>query len=143
MFRLFLGLAWLLILSGCTGDSFRWQRFTEKDFPAKTDAVVTRLGDLMDGQHSLQYGQWTIGFHSEKPWAFYECPQDSYCKIIIRNLKCTHSTAGSTDCTMNLSDNRICKLLLTKRNESFQIRCPYDVFLERKTTSTSGKPEES
>lgn len=65
MFRLFLGLAWLLILSGCTGDSFRWQRFTEKDFPAKTDAVVTRLGDLMDGQHSLQYGQWTIGFHSE------------------------------------------------------------------------------
>jgi hypothetical protein len=93
----------------------------------------------MDDQNSLQYGQWTIGFNGAKPWAFYDCPQDSTCKIIIRDLKCTHSTAGSTDCAMHLSDNRTCKLLLTKKNESIPIQCPYDVFLERKTTNISGK----
>ena len=143
MFRLSLGLACLLILSGCAGESFRWQRFTDRDLPAKVDAVVTRLGDLLDDQHSLQYSQWTIEFNSTKPWAFYECPQDSYCKIIVRDLKCTHSTAGSTDCTMELSDNRLCKFLLTKKNESFRVQCPYDVFLERKTTATTVKPAAS
>lgn len=141
MFRTFLSLACLLILTGCTGNSFRWQRITEKDLPEKVDAVVTQLGDLMNDQNSLRYSQWTIGFKNLKPWAFYECPQDSYCKITIRDLNCTNSAVGRTDCDMQLSDNNICRVLLTKRNESFRIRCPYDVFLEQTTKNTSAKPE--
>ncbi len=132
MLQLFRVFALLSTFSGCAEDHLLWTRFTENDFPARVNSIVTQLGNLLDSQNNLQYGQLTVAYDTEKPLASYQCPPDTYCKISISDLKCVHSIHGNTECEMRLYQNGICKLALTKRNESFQIRCPYDVTLEPK-----------
>jgi hypothetical protein len=133
------GFACALMVLGCATDSLLWQRFTEKDFPARVDSVMTRFGDSLDTEHTLTYGPWKVGFGKDKPNAFYNCPQDSICYIVISNLRCDHFTSGSAPCELKLYDDATCKLVIPKRLESFRIGCPLDVSLEPKSKGDKDK----
>lgn len=139
MLQYLAGFACALMVLGCATNSLLWQRFTEKDFPARVDSVMTRLGDSLDAEHRLTYGSWKIGFGKDKPNASYNCPQDSTCSIVISNLRCEHSAGGSAPCQLKLSDDAICKLVIPERRESFRLECPLDVSLEPKSKGDKDK----
>ncbi len=133
------GFACALMVLGCATNSLLWQRFTEKDFPAQVDSVMTRFGDSLDTEHRLTYGSWKIGFGKDKPNASYHCPQDSICSIVISNLRCDYSAGGSAPCDLKLSDDATCKLVIPERRESFRLECPLDVSLEPKSKGDKDK----
>jgi hypothetical protein len=128
------GFACAVMVLGCATNSLLWQRFTEKDFPARVDSVMSPFGDSsMDTEHRLTYGPWKIGFGKDKPTASYNCPQDSICYIVISNLRCDHSAGGSAPCHLKLYNDATCKLVIPERRESFRLGCPRDVSLEPKS----------
>jgi hypothetical protein len=139
MLRYLAGFACALMVLGCATNSLLWQRFTEKDFPARVDSVMTQFGDSLDPKNTLTYGSWKIGFGKDKPNASYKCPQDSICYIVISNLRCDHSAGGSAPCQLKLYNDASCKLVIPERRESFQVGCPLDVSLEPKSKGDKDK----
>ena len=134
--------AWCaLMVLGCTTDSLLWQRFREKDFPARVKVVLTHLGDVLDAQHKLTYDSWTIGFGKDRPYASYRCPQDAMCRIIVSGLRCESPTSGGTNCEMILYYNATCKLVIPESHEAFLIRCPLDLSLEPRKSGDKDKSE--
>ena len=126
--------AWAVMVMGCTTpDPLLWQRYTENDFPAQVQSVMTRLGDILDNEHKLTYGSWKIGFGKGNPPASYTCAQDSICEIRISNLRCDRSPSGSVPCDLKLYNDATCQLIFPERRETLQIACPLDVSLEPKT----------
>jgi len=121
----------MVLVMGCATDSLSWQRYTKNDFPARVRSITTSLGYVLDAEGGLNYRQWTVSFGKGIPYAFYNCLQNKGCAIIIRNLKCDHSSGERASCEMKLynNDNATCDLVISER-ETFHIRCPVDVSLE-------------
>ena len=123
-----------VMVMGCsTTDPLLWQRYTEKDFPAQVHSVMTRLGDILDNDHKLTYGSWTVGFGKGTPYASYTCSPDTSCYIKISNLRCDRSPSGSVPCDVKLYNDATCRLIFLERREALLIGCPLDVSLEPKT----------
>jgi hypothetical protein len=122
-----------LMVSGCATVPLLWQRHTENDFPAQVHSVKTRLGNVLDAKHRLNYGSWTVSFGEGQPYASYNCPQNTNCEIIISNLRCDDSAGGGAPCELKLYDNATCKLVIPERREAVEILCPLDVALEPKS----------
>lgn len=139
MLQYLAGLACALMVLGCATNSLLWQRFTEEDFPARVDSVMTQFGESLDLKNTLTYGPWKIGFGKDKPNASYKCPQDSICYIVISNLRCDHSAGGSAPCHLKLYNDASCRLVIPERQESFQVECPLDVLLEPKSKGDKDK----
>jgi hypothetical protein len=133
MWRYLSAFACALMVSGCATDSLLWQHHTENDFPAQVRSVTSRLGNVLDANRELAYGSWTVRFGKGKPYASYNCPQNTNCEINISNLRCDHSAGGSAPCELKLYDNATCKLVIPERREAFEILCPLDVALEPKS----------
>jgi len=132
--------AWTVMVMGCTTpDPLLWQRYTENDFPAQVQSVMTRLGDILDNEHKLTYGSWKIGFGQGTPPASYTCTPDTSCYIKISNLRCGRSPSGSIPCDLNLYDDATCQLSFPERREALRIACPLDVSLEPKTEDNKTK----
>ena len=126
-------LACALTVFGCATDSLLWQRYTENDFPARVDSVSTKQGNVLDANHSLTYGSWTVRFAEGKPYASYTCPINKICEITISNLRCDRSAGGQPSCELKLYENATCELVIHETRETFQVRqvrCPLDVALE-------------
>lgn len=122
-----------LMVSGCATDSFLWQHRTENDFPAQVRSVTSRLGNVLDANSELTYGSWTVRFGKGKPYASYNCSQNTNCEIKISNLRCDNFAGGSASCELKLYDNATCKLVIPETREAFEIFCPLDVALEPKS----------
>jgi hypothetical protein len=122
-----------LMVSGCATGSLLWQHHTENDFPAQVHSVTSRLGNVLDANRELTYGSWTVRFGKGKPYASYNCPQNTNCEINISNLRCDDSAGGSAPCELKLYDNATCKLVIPETREAFEILCPLDVALEPKS----------
>jgi hypothetical protein len=133
MRRYLAAFACALMVSGCATESLLWQRHTENDYPAQVRSVKTRLGNVLDAKHRLAYGSWTVGFGEGKPYASYNCPQNTNCEINISNLRCDHSAGGSASCELKLYDDATCKLVIPETQEVIEILCPLDVSLEPKS----------
>lgn len=122
-----------LMVFGCATDSLLWQRYTENDFPARVNSVTTQLGNVLDAKNELGYRTWTVKFGEGKPYASYNCPQNTICAIIISNLRCDHSAGGSASCELKLYDNATCELVILETGETLKIQCPLNVSLEPKS----------
>lgn len=133
-------LVWVcaVLITGCASPPLLWERYTEKDFPARVRSVTTALGNVLDEKRVLKYGSWTVGFGKGIPYAFYKCtPQE--CEITIRNLKCDNS-GGRVSCLMKLhSKNHPACELIVPEQDTLQILCPHDVLLERDVIVPRGK----
>lgn len=123
--------ALMVLLIGCATDSLSWQRYTEKDFPARVRSVTTSLGYVLDAERGVNYRQWTVSFGKGIPYAFYNCLRNKDCAIIVRNLKCDHSSSERASCELKLynNENATCDLVISER-ETFHIQCPLDVSFE-------------
>jgi hypothetical protein len=123
--------ALMVLVMGCARDPLSWQRYTENDFPARVRSVITSVGSVLDAERGLNYRQWTVSFGKGIPYAFYNCPKNKGCEIIIRNLKCDHSSSERVSCELKLynDDNATCDLVIPER-ETLHIPCPLDVSLE-------------
>ena len=132
-----------LMVLGCATDSPLWQRYTEKDFPAQVNSLTSRFGHVIDTEHVVTYGTWTVGFGKGKPHASYHCPQDTICHITISNLRCDRSSGGSAPCGLKLSHDATCKLIIPERQEALQIACPFDVSLKPKNEDDNAKTNDA
>jgi hypothetical protein len=127
-----------VMVMGCAAEPLLWQRYSQKDFPARVRSVITALGNVLDDSRVLKYGAWTVSFGTGIPYAFYRCaPQE--CEILIRNLKCETSN-GRIPCQLKLhsKDRPSCELIVPER-ETLQILCPHDVLLEREVIVPRGR----
>ena len=134
--------ACLLLISGCATESLEWQRRTQNDFPARVDMVITRLGNVLDAKHGLQYGPWTVMSAEGGPVATYRCPEGGICEIHISNLQCEHSNGDRASCEVVLYKNAICELAVTGRRKVLEIACPTEVALKPKGKGGVASPEE-
>ena len=127
-------LACVLIASimGCATDTPSWQRYTQNDFPAPVHSVTTRLGNVLDYERDLTYSPWTVSFGKGIPYAFYNCRENRGCGIMIRNLKCDHTSSGRTSCELKLYDDANCDLVIPERKETLRILCPIELSLDPK-----------
>ena len=133
-------LVWVcaVLIMGCFTEPLLWQRYTEKDFPARVRSVTTALGNVLDEKRVLKYGAWTVSFGKGIPYEFYKCtPRE--CEILIRNLKCDASD-GRVPCELKLHNQErpTCELIVPGR-ETLQILCPHDVLLERDVIVPRGR----
>lgn len=129
----------MMVVVACAPESLLWQRYTEKDFPARVRSVTTALGNVLDESRVLKYGAWTVSFGKGIPYAFYKCAPNSECEITIRNLKC-ESSDGRVPCQLKLHNkaNPSCELIVPER-DTLQILCPHDMLLERDVIPSRGR----
>ena len=105
-----------LTLVGCatgssTGGSLpHWTRYLRPvNFPAKVKSVVFYTGNVLDQSRSMRWGQWTVSFGSELPFARYRDYISSplgggrYEEILIQNLICRNEVSGKIPCEMDLT----------------------------------------
>lgn len=120
-------LAWQL----ADAEAQTWLRLSPAQFPARVKAIVFEGGNVLDANHRVRWGQWTVGFGSEPPIAYYDPEVEFRPWIRVTNLICTNPVAGSSKCTLLLFyylDQRITHCRLNEPN--VQLRCPSDLRLE-------------
>ena len=132
MRRYLCAFAYVLLIWGCSAEPLEWQRRTNNDFPARVDMVITRMGNVLDEKHGLQYGPWMVTSGAAGPAATYQCPQDGICEIHITNLQCEHTDGDRASCELILYKNAICELAVTGRRKVLEIACPTEVALQPK-----------
>lgn len=120
-------------------DSFQWQRYTSNDFPSHVHSLTTILGSVIDSDHQVPFGSWTIGFGEQKPSASYNCPQDSGCYIMVTNLKCANPSTSNTSCDLKLTKAGSYSLIIPERQETFRMYCLFDVSLEPRIEDEQAK----
>jgi len=129
------------LVFGCaTNDSPNWQRYTKQEFPARVNSVTTPLGNVLDAEHQLIYPPWTVRFGEGIPYAYYKCPPNTGCEVIINNLTCDHAQGRSSSCEMRLNTNATCGLTIHEPPEILAIRCPQHVSLQQKLFPTLRQP---
>lgn len=123
---------------GNIGDQ-KWKRLRAADFPARVKAVVFKKDVVLDADHSVSLGKWTISFDGEPPiaeWKFQGANSKYQYYGFEIDLVCTNSVLGQSPCILvfEVEPEAACGLRIKKlEKDSFQlgIPCPADVQFEK------------
>ena len=111
-----------------------WQRMHSSRFPARVRSITFEGGKyaIEQGRRSC-WGAWCVEFGAGSPIATYNWDPDIW-NIHIRNLRCTNSVVGESECSMTLMRHRSgtieCHIPNQDKIQQINIRCPTDLKVE-------------
>lgn len=88
--------------SGCT--TYSWTGLNDADLPARVRAVRFSGGKVLDSQHSMTWGQWTVS------WPGFFTPEATLTDrgaVRISSFNCSNPVEGQVGCDLWLSSGRM------------------------------------
>ena len=108
-----LAVASTLLLASASDDE--WERIHGRKelYPANVQSISFLGGSVLDADHPIQVGFWSVGFGNTLPKAlFHQDADGSNTQVEIQDLTCTDKGVGTFGCGLSIPKDGACLLFV-------------------------------